>query len=336
MPRVLDPASKIIFCEGRPGSLDDLLLRYLMPGRIFIQPVGGKRGMRAFIEGYLGGYPGSKPEYLGFRDRDFDIEPPERPQLIRLQEEKPIWLSHCAAIENYLIDADLLWQYWVERESTPGWAHGPALSATEIEDHIRESARELADYQAVRWALARLKPGDRWPEVSTTWTRGSGFIPSSLDYDGCLAQARRLVMSFQEQIQLIMMDSVVETSKFRLGAKIRALWGILRPGFSKNNLKTGKFLCFSPRPQKTSEPEIQDVHPGCLPEYAEAYRGRFNDRRFLENRGYLTWFHGKDHLVQLCRRLAPNFPRWPYANWAAEHVDVRKHPDLQQLIALAG
>lgn len=280
MPRVLDPASRIIFCEGRPGSLDDLLLRYLMPGRVFIQPVGGKRGMRAFIEGYLGSYSGSNLDYLGFRDRDFDIEPPERPQLIRLPGEKPLWLSHRAAIENYLIDADLLRWYWTERDSTPGWAHGPALPTDEIEGHIRESARELVDYQAVRWALAKLKPGDRWPEVNTTWTRGSGFIPSSLDYDGCLAQARRLVTSFQEQ--------------------------------------------------------AQDVHPGRLPEYAEAYRGRFNDRRFLESRGYLTWFHGKDHLVQLCHRLAPNFPRRHYADWAAEHVDVRKHPDLQQLVTLVG
>jgi|GEM_PF-1960712 len=48
--------------------------------------------------------------------------------------------------------------------------------------------------------------------------------------------------------------------------------------------------------------------------------------------GSLVWFHGKDHLVKLCRRLTDNFPRRHYAAWAAEHVDVRKHPDLQQLV----
>jgi len=235
--------------------------------------------MRAFIEGYLGSYPGSQPGYLGFRDRDFDAEPPEHPGLIRLQGEKPIWLSHRAAVENYLIDADLLRQYWTERESAPAWAHGPALSITEIEDHIRESARELADYQAVRWALAKLKPGLRWPEIHTTWTKdGSGDIPSSLDYDDCLAQACQLTASFQSQ--------------------------------------------------------TQDVHPDRLRGYAEAYRERFNSHHFIEEKGYLIWFHGKDHLVQLCRRLAPNFPRRHYEDWAAEHVDVRKYPDLQQLVTL--
>lgn len=282
MPRVVDPALRIAFCEGRPGSLDNLLLGHLMPvGRVLIQPVGGKRGMRAFIEGYLGSYPGSQPEYLGFCDRDFDIEPPEQAELIRLPGEKPIWFSHRAAVENYLIDADLLRQYWTERENTPGWAHGPALPTGEIEDHIRESARELTEYQAVRWALARLKPGPRWPEIRTTWTKnGSGDLPSSLVYADCLAQACQLVTFFQDQ--------------------------------------------------------IPDVHPDLLQEYAQVYREQFNAQHFFEGRGYLVWFHGKDHLVQLCHCLAPNFPRRHYAAWAAEHVDVHKHPDLQQLVTFAG
>ncbi len=277
MARVLAPSLKITFCEGRPKSLDDLLLGHIMPlGQVYIQPVGGKYGMRAFIEGYLGSYGGAQPGYVGFRDRDFDVEPPEHPELVRLPGEKPIWLSHRAAIENYLIDADLFRQYWTERESTPGWVHGPALSVDEIERHIRESARELADYQAVRWALAKLKPGPRWPNVRTTWTRGSGVIPSSLDYGDCVDQAHQLVTSFQDQ--------------------------------------------------------IQDVRSDRLQEYAQAYRQQFDDARFFEESKYLVWFHGKDHLVELCRRLAPNFPRRHYASWAAQHVDIRKHPDLQQLV----
>jgi hypothetical protein len=277
MARVLAPSSKIIFCEGRPESLDDLLLGHIVPlGQVLVQPVGGKYGLRAFIEGYLGSYRGAQPHYVGFRDRDFDVEPPERSELIRLPGEKPIWLSYRAAIENYLIDADLLWQYWTERENTPRWAHGPALSIDEIKAHIQESARELADYQAVRWALAKLKPGPRWPNVRTTWTRGSGFIPSSLDYGNCLDQARQLVTSLQDQ--------------------------------------------------------IRDVQPDRLQEYARTYRQQFDDDHFWKDDGYLVWFHGKDHLVELCRRLGPNFPRRHYADWAAEHVDVRKHPDLQQLV----
>ena len=75
------------------------------------------------------------------------------------------------------------------------------------------------------------------------------------------------------------------------------------------------------------------IQPYRLQEYAETYRGRFNAPHFLEERGYLVWFHGKDHLVHLCHRLAPNFPQRHYVEWAAEHVDLRKHPDLQQLVA---
>ncbi len=279
MPPVIDPALKIVFCEGRPGSLDDLLLGNLMPvGGALIKPVGGKRGMQAFIEGYLGSYPtgSQQPEYLGFRDRDFDVEPSDEPELIRLWGEKPIWLTHRAAIENYFIDADLIWRYWVERENAPAWAHGPALPVVDIEQHIQESARELLDYQAVRWALARLKPGSRWPDVHTTWTGGSGDMPLSLTYDDCLEEACQLITIFQEN--------------------------------------------------------IENVRHDLFRSSAQAYRERFSTESFFESHRYLFWFHGKDHLVQLCRRLSRDFPRRPYARWAAENVDVDKHPDLQQLV----
>jgi hypothetical protein len=279
MPPVIDPALKIVFCEGRPGSLDDLLLGNLMPvGGALIKPVGGKRGMQAFIEGYLGSYPtgSQQPEYLGFRDRDFDVEPSDEPELIRLWGEKPIWLTHRAAIENYFIDADLIWRYWVERENAPAWAHGPALPVVDIEQHIQESARELLDYQAVRWALARLKPGSRWPDVHTTWTGGSGDMPLSLTYDDCLEEACQLITIFQEN--------------------------------------------------------IENVRHDLFRSSAQAYRERFSTESFFESHRYLFWFHGKDHLVQLCRRLSRDFPRRSYARWAAENVDVDKHPDLQQLV----
>ncbi len=278
MPRVTAPSARIIFCEGRPGSLDDLLLANLVTtGQVQIVPVGGKNSIRAFIDGYLGTYPGTQPNYLGFCDRDFDIEPPDSPQLIRIHGTKPIWFSYRASVENYLIDADLIWRYWHERENTPMWAYGPAPSISEIEGHIRQSASELIDYQAVGWGLARLKPGSRWPEIRTTWTsNGSGHLPSSLIYEDCLAEASQSVNSFQEQ--------------------------------------------------------VKDIHPNRLQDYANRYLEQFNDKSFLEEQGYLLWFHGKDHLAQLCRHLSENFPRRHYANWAAEHINTDRHPDLQQLV----
>lgn len=271
---------KVVFCEGKPNSLDYLLLTRILPvGQVRIRPVGGKFGLRAYIQGYLGNYPvNGQPQHVAFRDRDFDLEPSETPQLIRLIGETPIWLSYRAAIENYLIDPDLLRRYWGERENTPNWKYGLTPSVDEIESHIQESARELIDYQAVRWGLAKLKPDLRWPEVRTTWTDGSGNIPQLLDYDNCLAQATELVKSFQTQ--------------------------------------------------------IQDIHPDNLQKHAESYRQQFAKPSFFQEHKYLVWFHGKDHLAQLCRRLAPNFPRRHYAEWAAEHIDITKHPDLQHLVEL--
>jgi hypothetical protein len=170
--------------------------------------------MRGFIEGYLGSYPIKKqPSYVGFRDRDFDQEPSETSALIRLPGQKPIYLSHRAAVENYLIDAGLIHRYWKEREGAPAWQYGPAPPEDEIQDHIQESARELIGYQAVRWALSRLKPDSRWPEIRTSWTGGSGDIPSSLDYDDCLAQACQLVTSFQDQVRQVRSDALRENAK---------------------------------------------------------------------------------------------------------------------------
>jgi hypothetical protein len=113
MPRVVDPSTKIIFCEGdsdSSDSLDALFLRHLVPGeKAYIETAGSKSTLRAFIEGYLANYNTSQPSYIGFRDRDFDFEPTnETPQLFRLSGEKPIWLTYRATIENYLIDTDLL------------------------------------------------------------------------------------------------------------------------------------------------------------------------------------------------------------------------------------
>jgi hypothetical protein len=265
----------VIFCEGRPNGLDHLILEHInLPAGIRIQPVGGKHGLAAFIEGYLSTHP--REGYIAFRDRDFDADPPETPQLISWPGEKPIYLCYRTAIENYVIDAGLIRRYWEEYASAPNWKYGPAPSAAQIDEHIQKSAAELTDYQAVRWALAKMRPGPRWPRIGTTWTRGgSGDIPASLDYDDCMRRACQLTQSFQGH--------------------------------------------------------TQNIHPDRLEKQAQEYRQRFRDPHFLRNRGYLIWFHGKDYLTHLCRRLADHFPQKHYARWAAAQVDVVRHPDLVEL-----
>lgn len=281
MAQVVDPSVGIVFCEGTPGGVDGVFLGNILPlGRLYIRPVGGKRGMPAYIDGFLGSYSGAQPRYLGFRERDFDVEPPESAKLTRLHGEKPIWLSYRTVIENYFVDADLITEYWTAQQETAAWRYGPVPCEGDIEHRIMESARGLIGYQSVRWALARLKPGPRWPEIHTTWTRyGSGHLPASLGFRDCLRCADQLVTAFQK--------------------------------------------------------EVGGVGGGQLQEYAQEYQERFSQESFLSEHKYLVWFHAKDLLAQLCKHLVPSFPRRHYVNWAAEHVDVGKHPDLQELVSLA-
>jgi len=279
MSTVTDPSIRLVFCEGHSGSLDvELLMRFIPIGKAEIRPVGGKSSMRAFIQGHMSNYssqPDKCPTYLGFRDRDFDIEPPDKPGLIPMYGTTPIWLTYRACVESYFIDSQLLHDYWLEHCVGPQWQHGSPLPVDVIETKIIESARELADYQAIRWALSKMKPGTRWPEILTTWTDGSGYLPFSLSFPECLDQAMKLVDNFVKEVSVVTVDKLSDA--------------------------------------------VQD------------YRRRFTQDEFYSEQFFLVWFHGKDLLANLSRYLAPNFPRKHYAKWAANHVSLSSHPDLQNL-----
>jgi len=203
---VVAGVKRILFCEGQgdpdhPSGLDTRLLNRLLQGKppgTVIQPAGGKYQMRAFIRGRLAG-EGAQANYLAFRDRDFDAQPTPDASLIPFRSGQPIYMPYRAAVENYLIDASLIDNYWNEQSTAPNWKHGPCPGVGQIASWIDEAADLLIAYQATRWALASLKPGDRWPEISTTWTRGSGYLPSSLNEEDCLNEAKTLVNDFRSQ-----------------------------------------------------------------------------------------------------------------------------------------
>lgn len=194
--------TKLLFCEGEPDSLDRSLLNRVLIGKSpsgVIVASGGKQRLRAFIDGRLSVYR-DEPEYIAFRDRDFDVEPPDNVSLIPLPGGKAIFLSHRTAIENYLLDAKLIHRYWQENaRSGPRWQHGDSPGEGDIGSWIVAAAMQVSSYQAVRWALASLRPAGRWPEIGSTWTRGSGYLPSSLNAAECLDEATSLVRSYQEQ-----------------------------------------------------------------------------------------------------------------------------------------
>jgi len=200
---VTDPSIRQVFCEGQPNSLDVAFLNRVIPiGKAEVIPAGGKYALRAFIQGRMSSYgsPESWPDYLAFRDRDFDAEPSETPGLIRLEGKTPIWLTYRACIESYFINSQLLHDYWAESATGPRWRHGLPPAIESIQVAILQASHDLADYQAVRWALAKLKPGPRWPEIDTKWTERSGDLPPSLAFDDCLAEARKMVDAFAAQV----------------------------------------------------------------------------------------------------------------------------------------
>lgn len=200
---VTSSATPLLFCEGKPNSLDYLLLQRLATGPVQICPVGGKYALNAFMEGRLSSFGDHPPAFLGVRDRDFDVEPPEAPSLIELSGEKPLWMTHRACIESYFLDPELLHQYWSFCATGPQWKYGPPPSIQELGTQIEAAARAIANYQAVRWALAQLKPGRRWPEVQTTWRKGSGDLPLDLDRPACQQAGRELVRGFTAATALV-------------------------------------------------------------------------------------------------------------------------------------
>ncbi|MBD2311635.1 DUF4435 domain-containing protein [Desertifilum sp. FACHB-1129] len=200
-------SGKVIFCEGTQRSLDIQLLERVLEEipteRPTIVSSGSKFTFSIFAQGYF--FPNETPRegYLVFRDRDFDAKPPDSAQLIQLSNQR-IWLTYRACVENYLIDAELIDTYWreqyTEKQENPisKWGHGNSPGIEDIAQWIEASARSLQAYQAVRWALGDLLHlSAARSQLKTTWTAGSGKLPSSLLLPDCQTEALRLVEEFR-------------------------------------------------------------------------------------------------------------------------------------------
>lgn len=193
---------KLLFCEGRPKSLDYAILSRLVNQAATIIPAEGKQGLKAFAKGRLSNYPRQSPHYLIFRDRDFDAPPPSLPQLIPLGSGNQVVCTYRACIENYVLEATLLHQYWRDRAITPKWQYGPSPTLEDLKNWIATGAKSISDYQAVRWALASLMPESGWPKVETS-LKGSGELPQSLQLDDCKKVAEQLIAKFENAAKLL-------------------------------------------------------------------------------------------------------------------------------------
>jgi hypothetical protein len=74
-------------------------------------------------------------------------------------------------------------------------------------------------------------------------------------------------------------------------------------------------------------------------QYYEEYKKRFQSPQFLEDKGYLMWFSGKDLKAALGEiKLIPqgSIPTYTtYMEAAADYLNIAEHPDLAELVQLA-
>ncbi|WP_174762918.1 hypothetical protein [Anabaena sp. UHCC 0187] len=216
-------SNKVIFCEGGLKSLDSGLIKRLLENlsnQITIIPTGSKFNFSVFVQGYL--YTDEQQNnqnYMIFRDRDFDIEPTTEIKLLQIDKvgkriDKRTFLCHRTCVENYLLNPELIHNYWVtkyaEKLENPisKWGHKDSPGIDNITKWIEDAARTLLHYQAVRWALGNLcQLSASKKQLKTTWTQ-SGKIPISLILSDCKNEALSLINEFITTV------SQVEAIKF--------------------------------------------------------------------------------------------------------------------------
>jgi hypothetical protein len=206
--------TKTIFCEGKQGGLDyrllDRILENLPGERPTIVPGGSKFTFSVFARGYFFPDEVGSNEYIIFRDRDFDLEPTPNTQLLELKNKRgkvSALLTHRTCVENYLLGANLIDNYWKskyrEKQENPTskWGHENSPGVEAITTWVKSSAESLKDYQAVRWALGDLlQISAAGEQLRTTWTGGSGKLPSSLTLQDCEIEAKNLIHRFAEAV----------------------------------------------------------------------------------------------------------------------------------------
>ena len=212
-------SGKIIFCEGKQTSLDFRLLNRVIDNfstnKPTIVPSGSKFTFLVFVEGYFSNDAVNNKQYIVFRDRDFDIKPTDNIALIPLNS---MLLTHRACVENYLLNADLIHNYWeskyIEKQNNPTskWGHGDSPGIEAISAWIESAAKSLQDYQTVRWALADLlQSSASRHQLKTTWTGGSGKLPSPLNLQYCETKAIELINQFHQAAATVTQERFAES-----------------------------------------------------------------------------------------------------------------------------
>lgn len=195
------PPQVTLFCEGNRNSLDARVLEKLIGAgqQTLLIPVGGKRGMKAFMDGYA-----AQPRvmnnnyYRAFRDRDFDYRVPDSVELIC---DGQFWVSYRTTIENYLLSPQLLWDYLQSKpKSQP--TRRMITSLADAEDIFRSAIVKLRFYSAARWAygLTKIEQKDMFL-LPSNWPYNSGEPPENKQDSDCRSILQDIVGSVKQTAQ---------------------------------------------------------------------------------------------------------------------------------------
>jgi hypothetical protein len=193
----------LIFCEGKNidegQSLDIHVLLKLLNGisGVTIIPVGGKRSLLAFIDGYTKRGGVIRPDLsIGLRDRDFDFPIPTNEALIETRDNalnaaKLVYATYRTCIENYLLDPTLMSQFVATK--------GLNIQA-DISEIMRQSAKDIRYYTASRHALGKVQVP---VNIKTSWTNKSGQLPDSLDKKTIIKESRQMIVNYRSPIEKV-------------------------------------------------------------------------------------------------------------------------------------
>lgn len=193
----------LIFCEGKNidegQSLDTPVLLKLLTGisGVTIIPVGGKRSLLAFIDGYTKRGGVIRPDLsIGLRDRDFDFPIPTNEALIETRDNalnaaKLVYTTYRTCIENYLLDPTLMSQFMATK--------GLNIQA-DISEIMRQSAKDIRYYTASRHALGKVQVP---VNIKTSWTNKSGQLPDSLDKKTIIKESRQMIVNYRSPIEKV-------------------------------------------------------------------------------------------------------------------------------------
>jgi hypothetical protein len=198
-----------LLCEGSKNSFDRQILDTIVAdiSGVEIQPMGGKFGSGAYLQGFLGGMS-KMPPYLTFRDRDFDADVPATPSLTVSPYQKHVYMSYRATIENYLLTPTAVFDF-CSNKNIDGF-----VNISEVETAFRNAAEEIKYYQAARWALGAIRER---VESKTSWTDESGHLPKNLSEAACVSAAKTLLLDIQKQVKNWTLENFEAKYQYYLG-----------------------------------------------------------------------------------------------------------------------